>query len=213
MPIAPIFKAPFPVLPLVAGVPAILRGGAQIIDTITLGVFGASDFINSLIGSEPVLWGVFNADGDSIADYDSFASVSYRDDSNVSDYPIENGSFAAYNKVDQPFSVRVTLVCGGDVDRRNAFQDALKRARRSLDLYTVLCEDGQFDTCNLISIDWERRQENGAHRIIAMCEFQEIRVRGTTAFSAPQSASGYEQSKQGQLMIISDPTIDASGLA
>lgn len=212
MPIAPIFKAPFPLLPLVAGVPPILRSGAQIIDTLTFGVFGASDFVNSLIGSEPVMWGVFDENGDSIAEYDSFVSVSYRDDSNVSDYPIENGAFAAYNKVDQPFSVRVALTCGGDVDRRNSFQNALTRARRSLDLFTVLCEDGQFDNCNLIAVDWERRQEQGAHRIIAMCEFQEVRVRGTTAFNTPQSASGYDLNKQGQLMIISDPTIDASGL-
>ncbi len=213
MPIAPIFKAPFPVLPLVAGVPAILRGGAQIIDTVTFGFLGASEFVNSIIGSEPVLWGVFDESGESIAEYDSFVSVSYRDDSNVSDYPIENGGFAAYNKVDQPFSVRVTLTCGGDVDRRNAFTEALKRARRSLDLFTVLCEDGEFEKCNLIAVDWERRQEQGAHRIVAMCEFQEIRERSTTAFSTPQSASGYELNKQGQIMVIGDPTIDASGLA
>lgn len=212
MPINLIAKAPFPLLPDVPGVPAILRGGAQLLDTLTLGFLGAGDFVNQLLGSEPVEWGVFKDDGTAVADYDSFIAVAYRDDSRVSDYPLENGAFASYNKVENPYSVRVTLSCAGDIERRNAFQESLRSARRSLDLYTVLTEDGQYFSCNLIAIDWERTQSNGAHIIIAMCEFQEIRERGTTAFSAPASASGNSLINQGQQMLLGDPTIDATGL-
>ncbi len=212
MPISLIPKALYPLVPKAPGVPAVLRGGAQLLDTLTLGFLGAGDFINSIIGSEPVQWGVFDVDGNSIADYDSFASMSYRDDARISDYPVEQGSFAAYNKVDNPFSVRVTLSCGGDADRRNAFQNSLRRARRSLDLYTVLCEDGEFESCNLVSLDWERTDTRGAHRVVATCEFQEVRERGTTAFSRPESASGYGLINQGQQVIIGDPSIDATGL-
>lgn len=208
-----ITKALYPLVPKLAGVPAVLRAGAQVFDTLTLGFLGAGDLVNSIIGSEPVLWGVFNANGQPIADYDSVVSADYRDDARVSDYPIEEGSFASYNKVDNPFSTQIMLSCGGSLERRAAFQVALRSAKKALTLYTVITEDGTFENCNLVAIDWARGQQDGAHIIKAFCEFREIRVRGTAAFSQTQEPSGASSISQGQVQPVDDPTIDASGLA
>lgn len=206
-------KSLYPLVPAVAGVPAVLRAGAQIFDTITLGFFGAGDLVNSIIGSEPVLWGVFDASGKPIADYDSVVSQNFRNDARVSDYPVENGTFASYNKVSDPFTVPVMLACGGDLTRRAAFQAALRAALQSLTLYTVIAEDGTFENCNLVSLDWGRSQQDGAHIIKAFCEFREIRQRGTTAFSQTAEPQGAATLNQGQVQPVDDPTIDATGLA
>lgn len=208
-----VLKSLYPLVPAVNGVPAVLRAGAQVFDTITLGFFGAGDLVNSIIGSEPVLWGVFDSRGQPIADFDSLVSMDFRNENRVSDYPIEEGSFASYNKVDTPFTTQVMLSCGGDMTRRAAFQAALRAAVKSLTLYTVVAEDGTFENCNLVSIDWTRTSQNGAHKIDAFCEFREIRQRGTTAFSQTAEPQGADTINQGQVQAVDDPSIAVEGLA
>lgn len=206
-------KPLYPLVPQVAGVPAVLRAGAQVFDTLTLGFFGAGDLVNSIIGSEPVLWGVYDPNGRSIAEYDSLVSMNYRNDTRVSDYPVEKGTFASYNKVSDPFTIQVQLSCGGDLTRRAAFQAALRSAVSSLTLYTVIAEDGTFENCNLVSVDWGRAQQDGAHIIKAFCEFREIRQRGTAAFSQTAEPQGTATLNQGQVQSVDDPSLTVAGLA
>jgi hypothetical protein len=212
MSITTIVKSLYPKVPALAGVPALLRSGAQIFDTLTLGFFGAGELVNSILGTEAVRWGVFDQSGKQIAQYDSVLMTEYRDDSNISDYPVERGSFAAYNKVDMPFLKSVTLTCSGDIEKRNAFQNDLRDARRSLTLYTIVTEDATYTSCNLVSISWTRTATKGAHRVEAKCEFQEVREKGTTAFSQPAIPSGASLRDMGQLQPIEDNTIDVSGV-
>lgn len=205
-------KPTYPLVPAVAGVPAVLRSGAQVLDTLTLGFLGLGDLVNTIIGSEPVLWGIYDPNGKIITDYDSMVSMNYRNDSRVSDYPVENGTFASYNKVSDPFNIQIQLSCGGNLTRRAAFQADLLAAAKSLTLYTIVAEDGTFNNCNLVSLDWGRSQQDGAHIIKAFCEFREIRQRGTTAFKNTAMPSGEDIVNQGQVQPVNDPTIDASGL-
>lgn len=208
-----ITKALYPLVPKVAGVPAVLRAGAQVFDTLTLGFLGAGDLVNSIIGSEPILWGVLKSDGKPIATYDSVVSVDYREDSRIADYPIEEGSFASFNKVHNPYLKQVLISCGGSIERRAAFQVDLRAAQKSLELYTVITEDGTFNNCNLAAIDWARTVQDGAHIIKAYCEFREVRIRGTTAFSKTHDPSGESPQSNGQVQAIDDSVIDTSGFA
>lgn len=213
MPITPIPKALYPLVPQLPGVPPVLRAGAQIFDALTLGFLGAGDIVDSIVGSEPVLWGVFDVDGAPIAEYDSVVSVNVQEDARISDYPVEQGSFASYNKVDLPRRVTVVLACGGSVERRSKFQSRMQAERRSLNLWTVITDDNTFFNCNLVALDWGRSQERGATRIEAFCEFQEVRERSTAAFSDPADPSGADAVDLGQVQPVDDPTIDVSGLA
>lgn len=213
MPIPIIPKPEFPLIPKVAGVPAVLRSAGQILNTLTSGLIPGNEIVNSLIGSEPVRWGVFGPSGTAIAQYDSVASVSYRNNTNISEYPIEQGSFASYNKVDNPFNITVLLSKGGNETDRNTFTNDLRDALHALTLYTVITEDGTFRNCNLQNIDWQREATNGAHMIRAYCEFTEIRQRGTTAFSQTADPSGADPQNNGQVQAIDDSVIDTSGIA
>lgn len=212
MAIVPIVKSLYPKVPAVAGVPNLLRGGAQIFDTLTLGIFGIGDKLNSLLGTPTTGWSIMDSSGAKLADYDSVLAFDYQDNCVISDYPVERGAFASYNKVDQPFSLRLVLSCSGSVERRNTFEYDLRNARRDLTLFTVSTPEASYRNCNLVTISWTRTATNGAHRLEAHCEFREVREKEAAQFSDPKIPSGATLKERGQLQPIPDTTIDTSGV-
>lgn len=212
MAIVPIIKSLYPKVPAVAGVPSLLRSGAQVFDTLTFGLFGASSALASLIGKEVEKWAVRDQDGKKIAEYNSVLSMEYQNASEISNYQMEMGSFASYNKVATPFRVFVELNCSGTEAERNDFISTLNDAQRGRTLYTIYMEDAVFRNCNLVDLGISRTAENGAHRIEARCLFQEVRLRGASAFSSPKIPSAAVLKDQGQLQPIPDTNIDTSGV-
>lgn len=213
MPLPIIPKSLYPLVPQALGVPALLRSGAQILDTITLGYLGIGDALSEIIGAEPVKWGVFNEGGDKIAEYDSVVAMGYQNDSNISDYPIEGGAFSTYNKVEGPFAVIVTLACGGSEETRASFQTAIEAARRSLDLFTVLTPDHTYYDVNFTGVSWQRSSREGAYMLTAHLTGREVREVAQADYADPKDISAADPKAQGQLQLISDPTVDLSGLA
>ena len=213
MPIDPIPRALYPVVPKALGVPAVLRSAATIADTVTLGYLGISDKLSDIIGTEPVKWGVFDSNGGSIADYDTFMSNDYQNDSKISQYPVELGGFVSYNKVETPFDVSVILVCGGGEDRRAAFQVAIEAARKSLQLYSVFTPDRTYTQVNFTTIAVRRSLEDGAYMIKALLSGVEVRQRAQSKFSSPTSPSSAGQIDQGQVQSVDDASFDSSGVA
>jgi hypothetical protein len=212
MAIVPIIKSLYPKVPAVAGVPNLLRGGAQIFDTLTLGIFGIGDKLNSLLGTPTTGWAIADKDGKKLADYDSVLAFDYQDNCAISDYPVERGSFASYNQVDQPASVRMVLSCSGSIERRNTFEYDLRNARRDLTLYSITTPEAAYRGYKLLSVAWTRTATNGAHRLEAHCEFREVREKEASQFSDPKIPSGATLKERGQLQPIPDTTIDTSGV-
>lgn len=206
-------KSIYPVVPQALGVPNLLRSGAQLLDTRTLGVFNASGLLNSFIGAPLVEWGVFDPTGAPIADYDSVFAVGYISDSRISDYPVEQGSFASYNKVDNPFEVRVTLKCGGSEDRRAAFLANCEAARKSLKGYTVTTPETTYENVNFTGIRWERNDSSGSTLLTVELLGREIRSSSTvTNYSDPLDGVGSDVKNLGSVQTVDDPTLDVSGV-
>lgn len=213
MPIPTVPKSLYPLVPKAAGVPNVLRSGAQLLDTLTLGYLGIGDALADVIGTEPTRWGVFDSNGGKLADYDSVVAIDYRNDSKISDYPVESGGFASYNKVDNPYDVRVTLACGGSDDRRAAFLAAVQSARRALQLFTVLTPDATFQSCNIETLDYTRRITEGANMVYVQLGLREVRQTANAAYSTPRDPSGYDPQSKGQIQILSPDIYDFSGVA
>ena len=74
-------------------------------DTITL---MDSDNLDGLLGLFDTQWGIFDQSGDPVITADTIVEVGYRREYRISDFPVEEGSFASYNKVQTPYDVRVT---------------------------------------------------------------------------------------------------------
>ncbi len=105
----------------------------------------------------------------------SFYSLSFNQPTRVSDFPVEKGSFASYNKVEQPSAPVVTFSFTGTVKERKDFLDALRKATKSLDLYSVVTPEATYIGYNIESMDYERYPDNGAGLIVVRLMLKEIR--------------------------------------
>lgn len=197
MPIIP--KALYPLVPNLAGVPALLRDGAKILDTATFGLLSKSGILDQLIGSDPVRWGVFDKSGQPVAIGDSIASFDYSNGSKVSNYPVEKGAFAAYNKVDSPYDAKITITCGGSEERRSAFIHDLDAAADSIRLFNILTPEKTYANANIERFDYRRTSSNGAGVIVAELYLIEVRETATAKFSEPKDVGALDPQAQGQI--------------
>jgi hypothetical protein len=203
MPIIP--KALYPLVPNAPGVPAMLRNVAKVADAATLGFLGISDALDLLIGAEQAQWGVFTKAGSPVAIADSVLGFDYRNGSKVSDYPVEQGAFASYNKVADPYEVRIRMVRAGSERERTDFIFALEAAAASLDTFEVRTPEISYLNANIDGFDYRRETTNGAGVIIAEIHLREIREVAAAAFSSPKSPSAADPQSQGQVQTESVP--------
>lgn len=133
---------------------------------------------------------------------DSVRSLEWHGEERISDYPVQNGQFASYNKVKVPFDLRMVMTCQG----KNIIQDALQSVTQSLgqalsniglafgqpmsrdaflkqldmmldstDLYDVVTPDKVYQNVNLVGYNHAKKNDDGATLIIAELLFKEVR--------------------------------------
>lgn len=97
-------------------------------------------------------------------------------DSQVSDYPVEKGAFAVYNKVRRPIGVTVTLVkTGSDVARFTwlaAIQQSEKQAPTRL--FTLISPQSVYVDYTITGMSFETRQDRGSNMLYLTVRFMEI---------------------------------------
>ena len=130
-------------------------------------------------------WGIFDSDGQVIASWDSVLKVDYRHEMKISDFPIEEGGFASYNKVQVPYDVRISFVVGSGSgpDRRTAMLADLEDAVKSLAFYTVTTPDAQYPRANLTHLEYSRQTERGVNLLVCDVWVSEVRPALGAAFS------------------------------
>lgn len=138
--------------------------------------------------SPDVEWGIFDSSNNKVIDSDSVLDMSFKAGSRIADFPVEQGQFANYNKVQSPDAVTVTLTKGGTLAERDAFLKALDAAKKSLELYNVVTPEATYINANIESYDYRRGQSDGANSIkanVALREIREVDVQYTkTSLSA-----------------------------
>ena len=174
----------YPSIPSLPGTPAVVRDPLAAVVTI------AAPAIQSFLSLFSQTWGVFDENGVQVLEPDSFLGIEFINAYNISSYPVEKGSFANYNKVNNPFYATVKLGKGGTVESQSAFLDAVKELAKSLDLYTIVTPQDTYSNVNLEQFDYYRETRDGAGVIVANCRFIEIREA--------QSEPSLKQSQTGQ---------------
>jgi hypothetical protein len=206
MPIIP--KSLYPAVPNAPGVPALLRNAATIADTATFGLLGVSDALDLLIGAEQVQWGIFETEtGLPVVIADSVLGFDYRNGAKIADFPVEDGTFATYNKTATPFDIKVRMVCGGDDERRRSFIEAIEAASRSLTLYDVVTPQAAYANANIEAWDYRRDTSGGAGIIVADLYLREVR-EATAAYSVapvPKSPSAASTVDMGRVQPVKPP--------
>lgn len=213
MPIDLIPKALYPLVPQLPGVPALLRGGAAILDTLTFNTIGFGDALSDIIGTDPSKWGIFDEQGNPIADYDSVYSFDYRNNAIVSNFPVEDGGFTSYNKVATPYDIEVVLNCGGSAARRSGCLTALQLARDSLDLYSIFTEVDTILNANCVNLSYRHTATEGATLLTVRLQFEEVRKTASSTYATPKVPNAFDPQSGGQLQPVDVPDIDVSVIA
>ena len=186
MPLPNILVPEFPSVPNLPGVPSLLRSPLA-----AAAVTALSPLISSFLGTFSQVWGVFDAGGNAVVTPDTFLGIEYTNSRRIANFPVEQGSFSAYNKVNDPFVGAVRMAVGGTLADREQFLQDLQTLADSLDLYTLVTPEASYSNVNMERFDYRRETRNGAGIIVANCHFVEIRQAQTAYNGLTSVPSAY----------------------
>lgn len=107
---------------------------------------------------------------------DSWGEFAPRYESQVSDYPVETGAFAIYNKVRRPTGVDVTLIKTGSDVARFTWLAAIQQseAQAPTRLFTLISPQAVYVDYTLQNMSFETRQDRGSNMLYLVLRFLEI---------------------------------------
>lgn len=224
---------PFPSVPNLPGVPALPRSPEfPPIVRLGLGVVQGT-LLRVLQGGSQ--WGIFDSNGNALADPAQFTgiigtvldvaglgstlstkSVEYMKEMQVSDFPVERGGFAQYNKVEKPAEPTVTLCLAGSENDRRTFLDAIDKATKSTELYSVVTPEVIYIEYTVVDYDYSRKYEKGCTLLTVSIKLKEIRSTSSSYTTAaktqvdqpkdvgasPQVDSGKTQAKTPETSVL-----------
>lgn len=217
---------PFPNVADVSGVPPLPRSArfpavAQIAVSLIQGVVYRAFQVQNR-------WGVYDSKGKALGDPSQFTgltggaiqalglgdtystnSIDFSKETRVSDYPLERGGFAQYNKVEMPANPLVVLCLDSNESGRRQFLEAIDKATLSTDLYSVVTPEVTYINYTIERYNYSRRSERGATLLTVELTLKEIRqvsslfsvsnrgqvVAPKNAAATPQADNGKVQSK------------------
>lgn len=205
---------PFPNVPDSPGVPLIPRSpNFPPLAGIGLGVLEGIIWRSFQIDSR---WGIFDSQGRAVGNPQnliletvgigsmlSTKSVEFVKETRVSDFPLEKGGFASYNKVEMPAEPTVTLCVSGSESARQSFLKDIDSACKSTDLYSVITPEITYANYSIERYNYQRRSERGCTLLqveISLKEVREVSAQFTKATpkqpaAAPQVDNGKVQAQ------------------
>lgn len=148
----------------------------------------AAPLLGDLLNAKAPTWGIYEPDSENLViEPDSFISMEFSNQQNISNFPVEKGSFASYNKVQNPFSAIITVAKGGSDATRYEFLTKLDAMIQSLTLFRLRTPDKEYQNVSLERYDFARRQSNGVTLLTIDLHLVEIRQADVT--TTPGSAS------------------------
>lgn len=94
----------------------------------------------------------------------------------VSDYPIEDGAFATYNKVRRPSLMGATMVKEGSDLERATWLEAIRQQLQSdpTALYNIITPQGIFPNQTLVGLALQTRPDRGSNMLYLELKFSEV---------------------------------------
>lgn len=135
-------------------------------------------------------WGLYTQGGDLAAPCDTITAFESTLDSQISNFPVENGGFSSYNKVIMPFDIRLTMVRGGSVEDRQAFIKALQDAWQSVELFNVVTPEVVYLDVNVVGVRRAVESNRGVGMATLEVLLQKVRQTGRLAFTNTKEPSG-----------------------
>lgn len=118
-------------------------------------------------------WTITDDDGNAV-DFTSFISLETRVMGQVTSYPVENGAFATYNKVQDPSLHRVTLAKQGSNTEFAAIIAKLDEYKVAAKKLHIATPSTLYAPATLESYNFKHTQESGAGLLIVELELVEV---------------------------------------
>lgn len=219
----------FPNVPNVPGVPSIARNPDFSAD------FG--DLVSAVTSGNPLSiiesvttprWGIYLPDTmEKMIEPDSVLAFEYRGDARISDYPVEEGGFRSYNKVLQPFDIRMKMTCSGAGTltsgsvslssgisagmTRETFLGTLEAMKASLLTFNVVTPDFVYKSLNLVHFDYKRTNAEGVTLLTAEVFMREVMQTVEASYKTVSTDSAADTKNQGTTNTVSpSPTQSAA---
>lgn len=132
-------------------------------------------------------YGITGSDNTPIIEPDSAIEIDISADSTVNSHPIELGAFQAFNRVQEPISVRLMLACQGRQMPRATFISTLKSLREGTQIVTISTPDTTYPNMTLKSFGYKQAADHGAVTIWADTLWVEERSTNVTVSAPPTS--------------------------
>lgn len=179
--------------------------------------FGGATLIRMIFGNQ---WGIFNQYGIPIMLADTVHSVKYQNSSQIAQAPVEKGTFASYNKVQNPYQASVTMIRGGgDPTLRGLFIAQLELLSKSTLLFHVITPEYVHINASILGYDYAREPQSGARMVVANIHLEEVREAKVTYETketknpedAPQADGGEQQPKEASQSLLSKAVDSVTG--
>lgn len=153
----------------------------------------------------PEQWGIFE-NGAPVIPADNVVSLDFKQESTISQYPVEQGAFESYDKVASPFEARLQFSRGGSVIDRQQILNTIDAISKTLTLFDVVTPERIYTSVNITHYDYHRSANRGAGMIVLDVLCTEVRVNATPSFSSTQSPSGASPVSGGNVQTFPVPS-------
>mgnify|MGYP000404543903 CR=1 FL=1 len=195
---------PFPNVPQVPGVPAVLRD---------LTIPSLSELANLGLGAIAALifglprWGLYDQDGQQVLLFDTFLGIRFRNGSRISSFPVEQGTFSSFNKVDTPYDAVLRFAHSGDMASRGELLTSLESLKSTVDLFSVVTPEFVYPSSNVVAYSYERNPSTGPSQLIVELYVEEVRQTAAADFGQTAEPDGADEESNGQVQTfpVSDP--------
>lgn len=125
-------------------------------------------------------WLLIGQNGRNVAAFTSMLDISITDEGSVLSNSVEAGQFYAYNKVQSPAEVRVTLGIAGDVSEHDAILQRLKELQTSTERVSLVTPSTTYINLTVQSRNYRQTSDNGAYLLAVELTLKEVREVETT---------------------------------
>lgn len=159
------------------GIPPLLNGINKVFGTI-IDITALGNLLFSL--DSQVKWGIYLPpkpplkETKLVLEVDGFVEFELQNASQVASYRIEKGQFAAYNKVDSPYSINLVMIKNGTPEELTKFISELNDISNDIELYNIVTPNQVFTNANMLQYSYRQSASEGYNTLYVYCTFMQI---------------------------------------
>lgn len=150
-------------------------------------------------------WGMYTQEGELAAPADNVIAFENVLDARISDYPVEQGGFASYNKVITPYEIRFIMTKGGSVEDRQDFLKAVQDAWQAVTLYNFVTPECVYLDMNVVGVRQQRAADRGNGLLGLEVVLRKIRQTASLAFTDTAEPTGEDTVNRGSVQASATP--------